>query len=122
MCFTHGNNYTGHVSMRVNRLRTLATEIFKTMHSLNPTYMKEIFKYSEHRRSNRLKFNIEVPTFKQIRFGKNSLRVLGPMLWNSLPNEAKRIKTLPEFKQFIQTWGTETCPHYQRFNSYYAAV
>ena len=29
LCFTHGNNYTGHVSMQVNRLRTLATEILK---------------------------------------------------------------------------------------------
>ena len=120
--FIHGNNYTGHVSMEINRLRTLATEIFKTMHGLNPIYMKELFKYSEHRRSDRLKFNIEVPTFKQVRFGKNSLRVLGPMLWNSLPNKAKQIETLAEFKTFIKTWGTETCPHYQKFISYYSAV
>ena len=30
-------------NLKIGRIKTLATEIFKTFHSLNPTYVKEIF-------------------------------------------------------------------------------
>ena len=84
--------------------------------------MKDIFKKSSHRRSERLKYNIDVPKYNQIKFGRKSLRVLGPMLWNSLPNEAKSMDTLPKFKNFINSWGIKDCPHYQRLVSYDSAV
>lgn len=108
--------------MKITRLRILAIEVFRTLHDLNPIYMKELFKKSNHRTSERLKHNIDVPKYNQIRFGKNSLRVLGPMLWNSLPNEARSTNSLPKFKKFINTWGTENCPHYHKLISYYEAV
>ena len=62
-------------SMEVKRLRTLAIEIFKTLNNLNPIYMQEIFKKSDSRFSERLKLNLNGQRFKQIRYGKNSLRV-----------------------------------------------
>ena len=34
--------------MEIKRLRTLITEIFKTLHDINPNYMKEIFYLSPH--------------------------------------------------------------------------
>ena len=110
------------VSMKVKRLRVLATEIFKTLHNLNPKYMQTIFKKSNNRRSERLKYNIEVAKYNQSTYGKNSLRVLGPMLWNSLPSEAKMINSLPHFKAFIKEWGTQNCPHYRRFLNYTSAI
>ena len=33
----------GTTTMEIKRLRTLATEIFKTMNNINPSYMKNIF-------------------------------------------------------------------------------
>ena len=86
--------------MKVKRLRVLATEIYKTLNNLNPTYMKDIFKKSSHRRSERLMYNIDVPKYNQNKFGRKSLRVLGHMLWNSLPNEAKSMDTLPNLEKF----------------------
>ena len=79
--------------MEVKRLRSLALEIYKTMNNLNPEYMKDLFCVSKYRTSERLKMNIESKKFKQIRYVKNSLRVLGPILWNSLPNDAKPLPT-----------------------------
>ena len=108
--------------MQVRRLRILATEIFKTLNNLNPVYMKNIFKTSSLRKSERLRYNIQVQRYNQIKYGRNSLRVLGPKLWNSLPNEAKSINTLPKFKLFINNWGTDCCPHYKRFLSYCSSV
>ena len=108
--------------MKIKRMRTLATEIFKTLHHLNPIYMEEIFYKSKHRRSQRRPYDINVPKYNQTKYGRKSLRVLGPMLWNSLPNRAKSLDTLSKFKTFINTWGEPHCPHYQKFISYDTAV
>ena len=35
-------------SMEIKRLRTLATEIFKSLNDMNPNYMEEIFYLSLH--------------------------------------------------------------------------
>ena len=115
-------NENGQLPLQVKRLRILATEIFKTLNGLNPSYMKTIFKASSLRRSSRLQFNMEVQKYNQIKYGRNSLRILGPMLCNSLPNEAKSTKSLPKFKQFIKSCGNNTCPHYKRFMSYISSV
>ena len=104
--------------MEVKRLRTLAIEIYKTLNSLNPEYMKDLFCVSNNWTSERFKFNIESKTFRQIKYGRNSLRVLAPILWNSLPNDAKSLPTLEDFKEFIQKWGTNGCPLYKKFKSY----
>ena len=108
--------------MLVKRLRILAVEIFKTIHNLNPTYMKDIFRKSSNRTSSRFEFNIQSQRFNQVKFGRNSLRVLGPILWNSLPNNVKSIQNLTDFKKAINNWGNFGCPDYNRFQSYLSAI
>ena len=39
---------TGKPTMEIRRLHTLALEIFKTLNDLNPTFMKNIFNFSQH--------------------------------------------------------------------------
>ena len=65
----------GKSSMEVKRLRSLALEIYKTLNHLNPDYMFEIFKQTENRNSQRFKDNIASQSFKQIKYGKNSIRI-----------------------------------------------
>ena len=60
--------------------------------------MQEIFKKSDSRFSERLKLNLNGQRFKQVRYGRNSLRVLGPILWNSLPKHFKECDSLYKFK------------------------
>ena len=112
----------GNSTMKIKRFRVLAIEIFKTLHNLNPLYMKNIFYKSNSRSSERLKFNIQTQRYNQAKFGKNSMRVLGPILWNSLPNSIKSSQSLIHFKKFIKTWGNHGCPHYQKYSSYYNAI
>ena len=112
----------GNSSMEVKRLRVLLIEIFKTLNGLNPAYMKNIFYRSTNRNSERLKFNIKTQRYNQVKFGKNSLRVLGPILWNSLPNNIKSLQSIIVFKKFIKSWGNFGCPHYNKFVSYYNAI
>ena len=103
------------VTFEKKRLRVLAIEIFKTIHNLNPPFMKDFFKKSINRTSQRLGNNIKCTNKWNTKYGKNSLCYLGPILWNSLPNFAKQMDSLSEFKGFINTWGNLGCPHYNKF-------
>ena len=115
-------NDLGKCTMKTKRMRALATEIFKTLNNINPLYMKHIFYQSTLRRSERLKYNLEVPKLNLIKYGRKSLRVLGPSLWNSLPNDVKSLQTLTQFKSFIKTWGCKGCPFLAKFESYQSAL
>lgn len=109
----------GKCSVKIKSLRLLATEIFKTLNNLNPCYMKEIFETNSNRTSERFKYNIKSQSFKHVRHGKKSLRVLGPMLWNLLPNNLKSLSSLHEFKSQIQTFGNKKCSNFEKFERYY---
>ena len=109
-------------SMEIRRLRSLAIEIYKTLNNLNPRYTKSIFYKKNNRTSNRRANNLEVNKFNSVKYGRNSLRSLGPLLWNSLPNDVRSFNSLDKFKGFMKNWGKKDCPHYGKFISYYQAV
>ena len=89
-------------TMEVDRLKKLCIEIYKTLNNLNAPYMKTIFRKPSNRTSNRLKHNIYTPKHYQATFGTKSLRVLGPKLWNTLPENIKSADSLPIFKRLIK--------------------
>ena len=93
--------------MQVKRLRILALEIFHTLNSTNPEYMKEIFSknISSVRNSNNLIVNFQ----KTATYGENSLRALRPKIWNTLPCEVKNEISLTKFKSYIDTWSGPIC-------------
>ena len=43
------------------------------------------------------------PRFNTVKFGKHSLRYLGPVLWNKLSKEVRMSKSIIEFKNRIRT-------------------
>ena len=93
-------------TMHVSRLRSLSMEIFK---NLNPSFMKDIFQI---RTCNYSSQNPNNPTHyrpNQVTFGTNSLRILGPQIWNCLPDELKSADNLNIFKRLITQWDGPTC-------------
>ena len=68
--------------MKVNRLRNLCIEIYKSINNINPMYMDEIFKLRETNRAVRsnYKLNLNVPAINQLSFGDKSLRYYGPKI------------------------------------------
>ena len=68
----------GKVTMKVNKLRSFCSEIYKSVNNINPTYMNEIFKLRKTRTAvrNNYKLNLDVPTTNQVSFGDKSLRLL----------------------------------------------
>ena len=76
----------GKSTMNVTRLRSLCTEIFETLNSINPTFMNDIFELRKTNRAirNQYKPNLEVPIINQVTFRAKSIRYLGPEIWNTL--------------------------------------
>ena len=97
----------------IKQHKNLAIEIFKTLNNLNPSYMKSIFTKNENpyrlRDNSRHVNDLLVSNYKAFTYGECSLRVLGPKIWNALPNEFKNAKSLYTFKQLIKTWDGPTC-------------
>ena len=73
--------------MEIRRLRTLAIEIFKTLNEINPPYMKNIFRPKENAKVRQN--DIIVKRTNTSRFSAQSLRSLGPKIWNNLPSNIK---------------------------------
>ena len=63
--------------MEVNRSRTLALEIFKTINDISPNYMKN--------------------------YGNKKFSVLGPTIWNQLPKKIKSETYFSKCKRYIDT-------------------
>ena len=85
--------------MEIKRLRCLAIEIFKTMNNLNPYYMKEVFSKSTNLTYRPLDINFNQNN--TTKFRNNSLRSLGPHIWNFLPSEIKEKSQYEKFKNYM---------------------
>ena len=94
-------------TMEVKRLRTMTLEIFKTLHDLNPPFMKNLI----HKRNNanKRKNDLVIPTRNSVVFGDNSLRCYGPHIWNTLPEHIKAETSFEKFKEFLSTWYGPSC-------------
>ena len=93
--------------MTIKRLRCLTIELFKTLNNLNPNYMKEIFPKSKNLTHRPL--DIKIYQSNTTKFGINSLRILRPHIWNSLPKDIKEETNYEKFKDLINEWFGLKC-------------
>ena len=100
----------GTTTLHLSRLRTLAIETFKIAFVLSPTYLKEFVCFKDASSYNFRYTNLlEIPRTKSTRYGTNSFRHQAAKLWNSLPEEARKITSFSHYKQFIKTWNGASC-------------
>ena len=86
--------------------------VYKTLNSLNPSFMKEIFEQRLSPRPVReqYKLNLNFPKKRQVAFGTKSLESSGPKIWNNLPYHIKSVKNLNLFKNLInKKWNGSSC-------------
>jgi len=120
--FLNQPNESLQTTLEIKRLRLIILEIFKTLNGLNPPFMNDIFSKSVNRSSDRFCNNLKSFKVEHVTFGKRSLRFIGPVLWNSLPQNIKDSKDINKFKQFLKEWGNPGCPHYNKFVNYCTAL
>ena len=74
-------------TVEIQRLRTLAVKIFKTLNEINPPYIKNIFTPKENAKVRQN--DIIIKRINTSRFGTQSLRSVGPKIWNNLSSNQK---------------------------------
>ena len=85
------------VKIHEKNLQLLVIEIYKVIHGLAPELMNEIFelKYSNSYCS---KYPFRTRNVYTEKYGIDTISFLGPKIWNLIPNNIKKSKSLPEFK------------------------
>ena len=75
----------------------------------NPSFLWDLFERRPTNYNLRIKDLIQLPSTKTVRYGLNSLRFRGSMLWNTLPDMIKSAKNERQFKKRIKDWTGSTC-------------
>ena len=105
------------VTIHYRNLRLLAIEMFKVVKSLAPSFMTDIFvpninsnsvNISSNTRSHSKFYNPANP--KTTNYGLETLRYLGPKIWNILPDDLKNAASICIFKNKIKGWIPVNCP------------
>ena len=94
-------------TLEIRRIKLLATEIFKTINNLNPSYMKEIFELNTRRDSANKRLIVQSQI--SMKYGSYTLRSLGPRIWNRLPSEVRNCENLSTFRNLIKAWSGPIC-------------
>ncbi len=55
-----------YITLHIRRMKTIATEVFKSVHDLNPTFMKEMFNTKEISYDLRDKYIMQLPRYDKI--------------------------------------------------------
>ena len=85
------------------------TEILDTQHSLNQTFMKEIFIPKNNQYALRNEHPIKLLRLRTTTFGEKSISFLGGKLWHELSLETKQCVNLNQFKARIKNWKAKDC-------------
>ena len=99
------------VILHQKHLQDLVTEIYKVKHGIASEIIKDIFELqnpSYNLRSSCNQFRRE--NIKTVHYGLQSVRYLGPKIWELVPNNIKYSNSLSKFKKLIKSWKPEACP------------
>ena len=102
----HGKLYLStrfpHTSNGGNRrLQDIATLMFKVKHSLVPANISDLF-ILKNTQYNLWNSDFELPRFETVRFGRNSIKYMGPLISWELPRHLRMIETPNLFKRNIR--------------------
>ena len=105
------------VTIHQQNLQSLAIEIYKVINELSPNFLKEIFVTNKNIASG----NVSANTRRQAQFynynnlrrvstGAETLRNLGPNIWELVPLDMKNVSSLSMFKTRIRNFKFKKCP------------
>ena len=92
----------GEHNIHTRNIQTLLLEVYKCLYSKN-TFLWNIFQRRPTSYHLRLKDLIHLPSTRTVRYGLNSLKFGGSVLWNTLPDMIKSAKTTDNLKTKLKT-------------------
>ena len=88
----------------------IAQETYKVINNQSPSYLSELIRFRNSRYPTRnTDIDIYVPRVNQVKFGNRSFKYEAPVLWNSLPNDFRKVENFSIFKELMKTWNGKTC-------------
>ena len=101
----------GFYSVHHSNIQTLAIEMYKVLHDSSQTLTSNLFKIKTYNGPSLRTINpFSQPQVRTVLNGQNSLRYMGPVIWNLVPNDIKNVESLEEFKKLIRKWKCLYCP------------
>ena len=107
----------GSVTVHHRNLQFLVIEMYKVYKGIAPSIMSDIFGAHPNENSTNVSSNTRSENFfyhqpnpKSVKYGLETLSSLGPKIWKLVPNDLKRITSLPVFKVKIRKWIPDKCP------------
>ena len=96
-------------TIHIKNLQKLRLEVFKTLNSLNPSYLWDLFNTKQIEYNLRIKNLVKLPQLKTHAFGRHSVTFRGSILWNTLSDDIKSCENVAAFKKKIKTWNGVNC-------------
>ena len=98
------------VTVHTRNIQRLATEMYKVYNNISLGFISEIFPKSNTTHNLRSQNDFVIPKVNTVLWGSETLRILGPKIWNMLPLDIKESQHLESFKSKIKFWSPDNCP------------
>ena len=96
-------------TLHISRIRLIAVETFKILHKMSPVYLQDLLSYKNSIYSFRYVNLVDVPRVRTTKYGKSSFCYEAAGVWNSLPNDLRKVEDFKEFKRLVNTWSGSSC-------------
>ena len=96
------------ITIHQRNIQALSLEIYKTMHDLNPCFMKEIFCPKLHAHNTRNK-SLSYPNPRTVAYGLEMFGYKATQIWSSLPTEIRESDNVSIFKNYISKNCSKLC-------------
>ena len=101
----------GSVSIHYRNLRALAIEMYRIYNGMASEIVTEIFSLRSQGQYNlRSWYDSTLPIVRTVNYGIESIRYLGPKIWESISANIKEVDIIERFKSGIKKWKPESCP------------
>ena len=102
-------------TLYLKRVCIIAQETYKVINNQSPSYLSELIRFRNSRYPTRnTDIDIYVPRVNQVKFGNRSFKYEAPVLWNSLPNDFRKVENFSIFKELMNLeWKNLSMQHLQ---------
>ena len=90
-------------------LQKLAIEMYKVKNNISPSFMHDIFPFSNNIYNLRNDKSFKTSNVRTVHYGTETIRFRGPQTWNLIPEDFRNATNLKIFKSKIKKWNPVGC-------------
>ena len=98
------------VTVHTKNIQQLAIEMYKVRNNISPNFICELFPKSDIAYNMRNTSDFKRPRVNTVFWGTETIRNIGPQIWDLLPLDIKMAPTLNSFKLQVKQWKPNNCP------------